>query len=86
MWLTNLTMAEDPFEPALEMMLAALAAATGPVVVVSNELGQGIVPDNKLARAFRETQGRFNCAIAAQADLAVLITAGLPQVLKGKLP
>jgi adenosylcobinamide kinase/adenosylcobinamide-phosphate guanylyltransferase len=53
---------------------------------VSNEVGQGIVPDNALARRFREAQGRLNIALAAQADVVVHVVAGLKQVLKGRLP
>ena len=56
------------------------------MVVVSNEVGHGIVPDNALARRFREAQGRLNIALAAEADLVVQVTAGLPQVLKGQTP
>ena len=56
------------------------------MVIVSNEVGQGIVPDNAMARQFREAQGRLNIALAAQAEVVVQVIAGLPQVLKGKLP
>ncbi|MEM6304108.1 MAG: bifunctional adenosylcobinamide kinase/adenosylcobinamide-phosphate guanylyltransferase [Pseudomonadota bacterium] len=86
MWLSNHILAENPLAPAQEALLAGLSACAAPVVVVSNEVGHGIVPDNALARAFREAQGRLNIALAAQADLAVLVVAGLPQVLKGQLP
>ena len=71
---------------AQEDLLRALQNCAAPWVIVSNEVGHGIVPDNALARQFREAQGRLNIALAAQADLAVQVTAGLPQILKGKLP
>ena len=67
-------------------LLAALRAHPGPVAVVSNEVGWGIVPENALARRFRDEQGRLNQQIAAVADLVVGVMAGLPMVLKGTLP
>jgi len=86
MWLSNQMMEEAELATATDTLLAALHACAAPWVIVSNEVGHGIVPDNALARRFREAQGRLNIALAAQADLAVLVTAGLPQVLKGTVP
>lgn len=85
MWLSNQMLDGHDLEIAQNDLLAALAACAAPVIIVSNEVGHGIVPDNALARRFREAQGRLNIALAAQADLTVLVTAGLPQVLKGRL-
>ena len=86
MWLTNHLLAENDLEVAQADLLTALRACPGNVVIVSNEVGHGIVPDNALSRQFREAQGRLNIALAATADLAILVTAGLPLVLKGQLP
>lgn len=86
MWLTNQMLAENPLDAATDRLLQALKTCAAPYVIVSNEVGHGIVPDNKLARNFREAQGRLNIALAAQAERAILVTAGLPQVLKGTLP
>ncbi len=80
LWLSNLLLAERDLEAATRD-LAALALA-GPVIFVSNEVGQGIVPETPLGRAFRDAQGRANQALAAVCDAVVLVTAGLPRLLK----
>jgi adenosylcobinamide kinase/adenosylcobinamide-phosphate guanylyltransferase len=64
---------------------AALAARKAPTILVSNEVGSGIVPDNAETRRFRDLQGRLNQRVAAQADRVVLLVAGLPMVVKGSL-
>jgi hypothetical protein len=56
---------------------------TCPVVMVTNDVSGGIVPENAMARVFRSAQGRLNQRLAAHADLVVFVTAGLPQILKG---
>lgn len=86
MWLSNHLLDGSDLGQAQIQLIGALRTCLAPVVIVSNEVGHGIVPDNALARQFREAQGRFNIALAAEADLAVLVIAGLPQVLKGQLP
>ncbi len=86
LWLSNRMLAGADPEPEGAALVAALAAAPACVVVVSNEVGMGIVPDSPLGRAFRDAQGRLNQRLAATADLAVLAVAGLPLVLKGRLP
>lgn len=86
MWLTNHLMAKNDIEQEQTALIAALRKCRAPWVIVSNEVGHGIVPDNALARRFREAQGRLNVALAAEAELAVQVIAGLPQVLKGVLP
>lgn len=86
MWLTNHMLDQSDLEVAQAALLRAFSECTAPIIVVSNEVGHGIVPDNALARAFREAQGRLNIALAEQAEFAVLITAGLPLILKGTQP
>jgi len=86
LWLSNHLLADHDLETECAALLAALAGAPCPVVVVSNEVGMGIVPDNALARRFRSAQGRLNRDLAAQAALVVAVMAGLPMVLKGQLP
>ncbi|WP_299727387.1 bifunctional adenosylcobinamide kinase/adenosylcobinamide-phosphate guanylyltransferase [uncultured Tateyamaria sp.] len=83
MWLTNTMLDERDLGAAQNTLLTALAACTAPLVVVSNEVGQGIVPDNALTRQFREAQGRLNIALAAQADRVLHVVAGLSRTLKG---
>jgi adenosylcobinamide kinase / adenosylcobinamide-phosphate guanylyltransferase len=82
LWLSNVMLAGQDSIAELQRLVAALSNASGPVVVVSNEVGCGIVPDNALARKFRDAQGRANMQVAAIADRAVLIAAGLPLILK----
>jgi adenosylcobinamide kinase/adenosylcobinamide-phosphate guanylyltransferase len=84
LWLSNLMMAEASIDAELDRLEQALDKATAPVVLVANEVGSGIVPDNALARRFRDLQGWLNQRIAAQADQVVLIVAGLPLFLKGR--
>lgn len=86
LWLSNLLLEDRPVEPAGEDLLEALSDCAAPVVVVSNETGQGIVPESALARRFRSHQGRLNQRIAARADRVVAVMAGLPLALKGDLP
>jgi adenosylcobinamide kinase/adenosylcobinamide-phosphate guanylyltransferase len=82
LWVTNLMMAERDIEAECQTLLAALENAGGPVVLVSNEVGLGIVPDNAMARAFRDHAGRLNQQIAALANTVIFVVAGLPLTLK----
>jgi len=82
LWLTNLMLGGHDLPGAFAALDAALIETEGPVVLVSNEVGLGIVPDNALARAFRDEQGRLNQRIAALAGHVVFMAAGLPMVLK----
>jgi adenosylcobinamide kinase / adenosylcobinamide-phosphate guanylyltransferase len=82
LWLSNLMLAEQAIEPETERLLAALSRMKNPVWLVSNEVGLGIVPDNALARRFRDEAGRLHRLLAAQADHVVLMVAGLPLKVK----
>lgn len=86
MWLSNHLLAESDLATAEQDLFAALMACHAPIVVVSNEVGLSVVPENALARRFRDAQGGLNQRLAARADLVVNVIAGLPQLLKGKLP
>lgn len=83
LWLSNRLLADADLEKETEKLAGALAHHPGPAVLVTNEVGSGIVPDNALARRFRDAQGRLNQRMAALADRVVLVVAGLPLVLKG---
>jgi adenosylcobinamide kinase/adenosylcobinamide-phosphate guanylyltransferase len=86
LWLTNHLLADHDIAAMTEGLIVALAACPAPVIIVSNETGWGIVPDNALARRFRDDQGRLNQRLAHVAGLVVTVIAGLPMVLKGRLP
>lgn len=82
LWLSNLMLAKADIAGATTALLTALDARRAPMVLVSNEVGSGIVPATPLGRRFRDAQGRLNQTIAAAADQAVLVVAGLPLRLK----
>lgn len=82
LWLSNLMLNDHELKPAAEALLSALAAREGTTVLVSNEVGFGIVPDNALARRFRDEAGFLNQKIAAAADSVTLVVAGLPMKVK----
>ena len=85
LWLTNHLLAGHDLAAQSTHLLADLAACPGPVIVVTNEVGWGIVPHDALSRQFRDEQGRLNQRLAAQAGLVVAVIAGLPLALKGAL-
>lgn len=82
LWLSNLMLADQDVITATDRLIAALEACPVPVTLVANEVGMGIVPDNALARQFRDEAGRLNQRIAAAAPEVVLVAAGLPLTLK----
>jgi adenosylcobinamide kinase/adenosylcobinamide-phosphate guanylyltransferase len=84
LWLSNLLFADRDLEAEAAGLCAALARATGPIVLVSNEVGMGLVPDTPLSRRFRDAQGRLNQAVAATVPAVAFVAAGLPLWLKGR--
>jgi adenosylcobinamide kinase/adenosylcobinamide-phosphate guanylyltransferase len=82
LWLSNLMLAGRNLDTATHALITVLPGLAGPVVFVSNEVGLGIVPDNALARRFRDAAGQLNQAVAAACQQVVLVSAGLPLVLK----
>ena len=80
LWASNLLLADR--EPHWPDLLAALDRRAAPTVLVSNEVGLGIVPDNALARRFRDMAGMLHGQVAARADRVVLMVAGIPMVVK----
>ena len=85
-WLGNLAHHARDVDAATQALLGALADAPGPVVLVANEVGLGIVPDNAMARAFRDRAGRLNQAVARVAGTVYFVAAGIPVVIKGAQP
>jgi len=82
LWLGNLMGADRDVEAEIAALVAVLPKLPGPVVLVSNEVGQGIVPDNALARRFRDQAGLLHQEIAAIANRVDFVTAGIPRRLK----
>lgn len=82
-WLANTRGDAQPWEEALTILIDTMETCPAPLVMVTNELGQGIVPADPMTRAFRDAHGKMNQRLAEAADLVVLVTAGLPQTLKG---
>lgn len=82
LWLANLMFAERDVEAETGRLIEAAVGAHGPVLLVSNEVGMGLVPDTPLGRRFRDAQGRLNQAVAAAVPRVVFVAAGLPMELK----
>ena len=83
LWLTNHLLADHDLPAEIAALEAGLRARRGPVWLVANEVGLGIVPDNALARRFRDEAGVLNQRLAAMADRVIMVAAGLPLHLKG---
>ena len=82
LWLSNLLLADKCVEAETRSLCATLREAAGPVVLVANEVGLGLVPETPLGRRFRDEAGRLNQQVALFADRVVFVAAGLPLVLK----
>ena len=82
LWASNLMFSESDLARAIGGLTSALGKAPGKIILVSNEVGLGIVPDNPLARRFRDVAGEVNQAVARSVDSVVFVAAGLPMVLK----
>ena len=82
LWLSNLLLKKMDNRASTTQLLAGLEAAHGPVVVVSNDVGSGTVPDSSLARSFRDHAGHLNQQVAAMAGCVIMVNAGLPLLLK----
>jgi adenosylcobinamide kinase/adenosylcobinamide-phosphate guanylyltransferase len=91
LWVNNLmyeaqlagnSVTEDEISRRCQEVLAACAEVSGTVIFVTNEVGMGIIPENALARRFRDLAGRCNQVMAAKADAVTLMVAGLPVELK----
>ncbi|MGD8345012.1 MAG: bifunctional adenosylcobinamide kinase/adenosylcobinamide-phosphate guanylyltransferase [Desulfobacterales bacterium] len=86
LWVSNLLMKtadNTKWQEIVSQLIDALETASCPLVVVSNEVGAGIVPENKLARQYRDIIGRVNQAVARSAGKVVWMVAGIPVVVKG---
>ena len=82
LWLSNLLLTDKQADEEGRALCSVLRDAAGPVVLVSNEVGMGLVPETSLGRNFRDAAGLLNQDVAALADRVVFVAAGLPLVLK----
>lgn len=83
LWLNNLMLEERDVESDLERLVESLEGVEGDVILVSNEIGLGLVPDTELGREFRDLHGRMNQRVASVCDRVLLMVAGLGVVVKG---
>jgi adenosylcobinamide kinase / adenosylcobinamide-phosphate guanylyltransferase len=87
LWINNLLLASEDrrhIDENVTKLMAALSVARCPVILVANEVGAGIVPENRLARLFRDAAGVANQRISALADEVIFMVAGIPMTIKGK--
>jgi adenosyl cobinamide kinase/adenosyl cobinamide phosphate guanylyltransferase len=86
LWLTNLVMKEMDARAEIDALTSHLGATRQKVVIVSNELGLGLVPESGLSRRFRDLHGVMNQAVADVSKTVIFCVAGIPQVIKGRRP
>lgn len=88
LWVSNLLFekGESAWETEREALLQVLPTLPGEVILVSNEVGLGVVPMGAISRRFVDESGRLHQALAAQCERVVWVAAGLPLALKGQLP
>ncbi|MEP2706483.1 MAG: bifunctional adenosylcobinamide kinase/adenosylcobinamide-phosphate guanylyltransferase [Roseibium sp.] len=82
LWLSNLMFADKDIPDETARLVDALSGLAGPCLFVSNEVGMGIVPENRLSRSFRDAQGRLNQDIAEASGQVVFVAAGQPLLMK----
>ena len=85
LWLTNILLAGQDIDDAINELLLTIKACPGEIILVSSEVGLGIVPDNSIARRFRDLSGKLHQKLAMEAENVLLMVAGIPMVVKGKL-
>ena len=83
LWVTNLMLEKHDMAAAFDDLAAAVVTAPGRLIFVSNEVGLGIVPDNQMAREFRDHAGRLHQQVAQLASEVYFVAAGLPLKMKG---
>ena len=86
LWLTNLVMHEKDAAAEVSALVERLKPTSNKIVIVSNELGLGLVPEHGMSRRFRDQHGLMNQRVAEIAQCVVFMVAGIPQVIKGQLP
>lgn len=86
LWLSNLMLLGENIDAAAAELARCVAAAAGPTIIVSNEVGEGIVPPTSLGRSFRDAQGLLNQSLARACDAVVEVRAGMPRLLKPASP
>ena len=82
MWLTNHFLKKSNIYHEIDLLVNSIKSSKGSIITVTNEVGSGIVPDNSMAREFRELQGKLNQKLATVASLVVTVIAGIPLILK----